>query len=156
MKKILALLLALMMIVTVFAGCADTTTDESKAEDKSSAADDKKDDAADDEKPADDGEIPELVVLVGDGNVPEYPLNMERPTMQKIHDELLAKFNVDWKIESVINEKFEETVNTRLAAGTDLPDMIKHRFGDSRLLEIYNNGLIIGLNDLIEEYGPNV
>ena len=156
MKKILALLLALMMIVTVFAGCADTTTDESKAEDKSSAADDKKDDAADDEEPADDGEIPELVVLVADNNVPEYPLNMERPTMQKIHDELLAKFNVDWKIESIIGEKFEETVNTRLAAGTDLPDMIKHRFGDSRLLEIYNNGLIIGLNDLIEEYGPNV
>ncbi|MBE6884395.1 MAG: hypothetical protein E7487_07295 [Ruminococcaceae bacterium] len=158
MKKILALLLALMMIVTVFAGCADTTTDDSQAEDKSSATADDNDDVADDEEPTDDGEeapVP-ITLLVPDNNVPEYPRNMDRPVMQKMKEIFLEKFNVDWTLESVIGEKFEETVNTRLAAGTDLPDAINYRFGDSRLLEIYNNGLIIGLNDLIEEYGPNI
>ncbi|NLD88401.1 MAG: extracellular solute-binding protein [Clostridiales bacterium] len=178
MKRIIALILAMLMLLTMFAGCskkpADTSTSDTSSESKKEETkkeekkeepkkeekkeepkkEEKKEEAAKPDTSGDD--IPELTLFKADNNVPEYPLNMERPNMIKIHDTLLELFNVNWQLETVIGEKFEETLNTRLAAGVDLPDMIFHRFADSRLLEVYNNGLILGLNDLIDEYGPDV
>ena len=156
MKKFLSMLIAVLMVAALFAGCAggSSTSDSSKPEESKteSSATESTENTGDngDEAPV------SIVLLKADGNVPEYPLNMDRPGLQKIHDVLLEKFNVDWSVESIINDKFEETLSTRLAAADDLPDMISHGFSASRLLEVYNNGLILGLNDLIDEYAPDV
>ena len=156
MKKFLSMLIAVLMVAALFAGCAggSSTSDSSKPEESKteSSATESTEGTGDN---GDEAPVP-IVLLRPDNNVPEYPLNMDRPGMQKIHDVLLEKFNVDWSIETVIGDKFDETLSTRLAAAEDLPDMIFRRLSDSRLLEVYNNGLIIGLNDLIEEYGPDV
>ena len=155
MKKFLSMLIAVLMVAALFAGCAggSSTSDSSKPEE--SKTESSKTESTDTGDTGDDAPVP-MILLKADGNVPEYPLNMERPTLQKIHDVLLEKFNVDWSVESVISDKFEETLSTRLAAAENLPDIICHGFGASRLLEVYNNGLILGLNDLIEEYAPDV
>mgnify|MGYP004674842425 CR=1 FL=1 len=154
MKKFLCAFLVLMMVLALFAGCTtgkNPPPDSMSSKDSSSSKDDMPDDSGgDDEAP-----VP-IVLFRADNNVPEYPLNMERPNMQRIHDVLLEKFNVDWSLETIIGDRFEDALSARLAAGTDLPDMIFHRFGNSRLLEVYNTGLILGLNELIDEYGPNV
>ena len=156
MKKLLSILIAVLMVAALFAGCAggSSTSDSSKPEESKteSSATESTENTGDN---GDEAPVP-IVLLRSDDNVPEYPLNMDRPGVQKIHDVLLEKFNVDWSIETVIGDKFDETLSTRLAAAEDLPDMIFRRLSDSRLLEVYNNGLIIGLNDLIEEYGPDV
>ncbi len=153
LKKFVSVFLVILMTLALFAGCSEggnMSSADSMSSKKDDVSSSKTDDMEKDEPP-----VP-IVVLLADSNVPEYPLNMDRPNMQKIHDVLLEKFNVDWSIETIIGDKFEETVNTRLAAGDNLPDMICYRFGSSRLLEIYNSGLIIGLNDLIDQYGPEV
>ncbi|MBE6884173.1 MAG: hypothetical protein E7487_06170 [Ruminococcaceae bacterium] len=158
MKKILALLLALMMIVAMFAGCADTTTDESKAEDKSSAADDKKDDAAEDEKPADDeaSDEPTLITLFFQDDNVNFPQNMDRPTMQTVDAIAREQFGITLAIETAISSEMESIVNARFASGTDLPDMITYDFAIQRAIELYDQGMILGLNDLIEEHAPEL
>lgn len=139
MKKFLSLALIVLLIVAACVGCTTTSSTSGTTKGTTTSG-----------KPVD------IVVLVADNNDPAFPLNMDRPTMKKIAEVMLEKFNVNWSIESSLGERFEETLSTRLASGVDLPDMIKHRFSDSRLVEIYESGLILSLNDLIDQYAPDV
>lgn len=153
MKKYLLLTLSLLMVFALLAGCANGTTTTTTT---GSGATTTKGEGTTTTTTAGSEEPVDIVVLVPDANDPSYPLNMERPTMIKIQEVLLEKFNVNWSIESVMNERFEEILNTRLAAAVDLPDMIKWRLSESRLVEVYESGLILALNDLIDEYAPDV
>ena len=126
MRKYFTLILMLLLVFALLAGCAPKTTDApgqttTKAADTTTAAPGTTTEkAGDTTEPADVDEDPvDIVLLVPDHNPPEYPLNMDRPNMQKIHDVLLEKFNVNWSIESVMGERYDELLNTRLAADTD-------------------------------------
>lgn len=154
MKKYLSLALILALIVAVLAGCTPAATTGGTTGAGTTAGTTKATTAGPTTTAAE--ETVDITLLAPDYSDPAFPFSMEIATYKKIHDVLLEKFNVNWTIEVALGEKFEETLNTRLAAAVDLPDYIKWRLSDSRMVEIYDSGLILGLNDLIDEYAPDV
>ncbi|MBE6884120.1 MAG: hypothetical protein E7487_05905 [Ruminococcaceae bacterium] len=127
MKKLLALLLALTMIIVCFAGCADTTDDgSSKDTDKSSAAADDKDD----EKDSDDGDAEDGLVVSKDGSLPIVSEKIDTMTMTLLvgptdkdpnemwffnyYDQLT---NVDWQITPILNSDWGEKKAVVIGSG---------------------------------------
>jgi len=86
----------------------------------------------------------------------EYPMTLETPNIVAIAQIFRDEYNVQLALEPVIAEKMEELVNVRIAGGDELPDIITYGFSQERLVELYNNGIIIRLNDLIAENAPDV
>ena len=80
----------------------------------------------------------------------------DTPNFKQIQQIVLERWNIDYQIETAMGTEMETVVTTRLAAGTDLPDLIYHSFTPEKLLEAYASGSILRLNDLIEENGPDI
>lgn len=80
----------------------------------------------------------------------------DTPNFKKIQEVLLEKFNVNYELEPILSKEYATTITTRFASGEKLPDMINHRFGSEKLLEVYQNKLILKLNDLVDKNAPDV
>jgi len=91
--------------------------------------------------------------------MPQSDTNFPReqtPTYILTQKLALTYFNIDYQYELVFPAEYETQVSTRLASGGNMPDLIYFAFTQNRLIELYKNGLILRLNDLIESNGPNV
>ena len=74
-------------------------------------------------------------------------------TLQGWLDE--AKLDVEWEV--ITAEQYPVILQTRLASGNDLPDIVKvHTLDDAALLVLAEQGLIIPINEIIDKYsaGP--
>ena len=74
-------------------------------------------------------------------------------TLQGWLDE--AKLDVEWEV--IAAEQYPVILQTRLASGNDLPDIVKvHTLDDAALLALAEQGLIIPINEIIDKYsaGP--
>ncbi len=74
-------------------------------------------------------------------------------TLQGWLDE--AKLDVEWEV--ITAEQYPMILQTRLASGNDLPDIVKvHTLDDAALLALAEQGLIIPINEIIDKYsaGP--
>lgn len=74
-------------------------------------------------------------------------------TLQGWLDE--AKLDVEWEV--ITAEQYPVILQTRLASGNDLPDIVKvHTLDDAALLALAEQGLIIPINEIIDKYsaGP--
>lgn len=80
----------------------------------------------------------------------------DTPNFKALQQVFLKKFNVDYQLETALSREFETTVTTRFASGGKLPDIINFRYADSKLVDLYKNGLIIKLNELVNTHGPDV
>lgn len=101
-------------------------------------------------------EVVEITMLLADTADVDYPFDMEeRPVLKKINEIAKERFGITIKLETCITSEYATVVNTRLAAGTDLPDIIRCQTQTpSDLINYYNQGLIYDLNDFAE-YMPN-
>ncbi|MFQ7727005.1 MAG: hypothetical protein ACLRI7_11650 [Ruthenibacterium lactatiformans] len=66
-----------------------------------------------------------------------------------------AKLDVEWEV--ITAEQYPVILQTRLASGNDLPDIVKvHTLDDAALLALAEQGLIIPINEIIDKYsaGP--
>ena len=154
--KIFALLMVLCMIAAIFAGCADTTVEEQSSKEESSAqSSEESEEESKDEEEEQSGPIP-ISLYCADFVSLTYPMSMETPNIAAIAEIFLEKYNAELSIEPVLADKMDELVNTRLAGGDTLPDIITYGFSQARLVELYNTGIIIGLNDLVKEYAPDI
>ena len=62
-----------------------------------------------------------------------------------------AKLDVEW--ESFPQNEYPVILQTRLASGNDLPDIVKvHTLDDAALLALAEQGLIIPINEIIDKY----
>jgi putative aldouronate transport system substrate-binding protein len=71
---------------------------------------------------------------------------------------LKKKFNADIKWEMKPSEKYTDTTAVIISSG-DYPDMLEAWFSAGSIVEVpllYEEGTIIGLNKLLEKYGPNI
>ena len=62
---------------------------------------------------------------------------------------------MELKLEPIMSAQLATVFNTRLAANT-LPDLVDYRVDQNRLVELYKQGQIIRLNDLVDKYGPRI
>lgn len=134
MKKTLSLLLALVMTVTVLAGCsqqsapaADTAAAETQAASEKEAAGTEASAetaaASADEKPSTwlCDEKTTLSILTYDGVNNTFPApSNDLPFWQFLEDR--TNVHIDWEI--VPNAGFKEVIAARLASGSDLPDIV--------------------------------
>jgi ABC-type sugar transport system, periplasmic component len=65
------------------------------------------------------------------------------------------KTGVDIVWEAVISENYENTIQTRLASGTDLPDMFQLP-ASSDPVKLVKDGLIVPIDDLMKKFAPNM
>lgn len=105
---------------------------------------------------AEEQDVIEITMLMADTAPVEYPYDMEeRPVLKAINDIAKERFGISIKLETCISSEYSTVVNTRLAAGSDLPDII-YVYGQSAsdIINYYNQGLIVDLNQYAE-YMPN-
>jgi putative aldouronate transport system substrate-binding protein len=145
MKKIIVFGLVLVMIFTTLAGCGSgktTETSDSQTTGGSNAS-------------TSDKSEPVKITLMTVESDTQWNLK-DTPNFKKIQEIFLEKFNVQYELETALSKEYETTITTRFASGEQLPDIINHRFASDKLLDLYENGLIIKLNDLVDNYAPEV
>ena len=147
-KRTIAMLLAVLMVALMGAGCAPTDQPDDVSSQESQN---------DSSKATDTEDVPsgtKITLMTYAGSSPEYTLE-STPNYEAIRSILLERFGIDLVLEAYPSEQLGQVVNTRLAT-SDIPDIINYEFSQQRLLDVYNKGLILKLNDLIESDGPNV
>lgn len=149
-KRIFSALLAACMILSVAAGCSSSETGSSASQDGGSAS----------------ASTPENFNATGYPVVNE-PIELTAFTFceadsgdfneMSMIKEINEKTGVNVKFEQVIGDAYTEKKNLLLASGSDLPDIF---FGggvtDSDILRYGKAGIFVPLNDLIENYAPNI
>jgi hypothetical protein len=64
--------------------------------------------------------------MVPDNANVDYPYSFEdRPALKKIYEIAKERFGIELQLEAVLPSEFATVVNSRLAAGQDMPDIIK-------------------------------
>lgn len=169
MKKTLIYLLCFVLIITMFlGGCTKTEDPASKPNDsesqnvkkddegKDKEGEDSKDD--EDEGGEDVGGLklpivePGTVTLTWGGPDNGYAPASYTQNLA-IFEEIEKKTGVKIEWDVVPSAQYGTTMQTRLAAGTDLPDMISVP-GDP--VKYASDGLIIPIDELIGEHAPNI
>lgn len=115
MKKLITLVLALLMVLTMIPAMAE--------------------------------ELPVVTIMVPDNADVNYPYSFEdRPALKKICEIAKERFGIELKLEAVMPSEFATVVNSRLAAGQDLPGIIKcESIGTADMINYFNQGLILDL-----------
>jgi len=142
-RKLLAVLLCIVMVAAFFAGCSGDAKPSGNQGGNTPANNN-------------NGEPTPITIFFQDDNV-NFPQNMDRPTMQTVAAIAKEKFNLDISIETAISSEMESAVNTRLVSGSsNMPDILCYDFAIQRVVELYQQGLVLGLTDLIKEHAPEI
>lgn len=148
-----AILAALLMCLTAFAGCTDGATTAPTPGGSTPPVT-----TAPTNVPAPTDaalEIIEVSYLIPESTSIDFPYSFEdRPALKKIHDLALEQYGIDLTLETAIRSEYETVVNTRFASRGTLPDVVNNRYDAIKLAEVYENGLILALNDYPESI-PN-
>ncbi|MBE6935690.1 MAG: hypothetical protein E7458_04220 [Ruminococcaceae bacterium] len=157
LKRLLALLLAVLMMVTLFAACSsdkdegkkDDTAATDKTDDK---AEDKKDEAVD--KPDETEKLP-LEWMGSQGatsfSTGEEAATGEYETYMAMLDLVTNRYNLDYQYTIIYDDAYLTTLNGFIAADT-LPDMFRTReiLTDTTLNQLINNGRLANVDEVLE------
>lgn len=146
MKKATALLVVMVFITTsiMFGGCGkENSAVVSEANKESTAA------ASVSEPPKE----PVKLSFLGE----ESYLAQFSYKDSEIIKELEKRTNVTLEMELIPPNEEMKVAQTRMAAGSDLPDIIQLPVnGNNEFIPLTQNGLVIPLNDLISKFAPNI
>jgi putative aldouronate transport system substrate-binding protein len=145
MKKLIATSVCLITVLAMIAGCSAAPA-QTNAPGVSSAPVEMQTT----EKPA-----PVTITLMTMESDSQYNLK-DTPNFKTIQGILLDKFNIDYQLETAISKDYETTITTMFAGGSKLPDMVNYAYSPDKLLNLYQNGLIIRLNDLVDQNAPDL
>lgn len=130
MKKFLSLALALILVLGV---SAVTLADDAKTFD----------------------EIVDITYFVAESDMVEYPWSMtDMPALAACNKVANERFGINIVLETCLGTEINTILSARLASGVDLPDIMRWQVTQIRLGELYDQGLILGLNQY-EELMPN-
>lgn len=96
--------------------------------------------------------------MTADFGNPQYSVasGYKGDTVLNVEEKMLELFNIAFEYEFLPSENVESVVMTRVAAGVDLPDVISYDFTRAKLIELYDQGIVIGLSDLVKENAPEI
>jgi len=161
MKKLLALLLALLLVATVFAGCSNSTTDESSVSESSKESQedkDSKDEADDSSEEADSGKS--SIWLIGDEESAELSLTIQVSATDLPPEEMWffqyyeEMTGVTMNVNPVLSSDWGEKKSVLIATG-DYTDIIwKGGWTSSEIVEYGGDGTFLDLRDYFD-YMPN-
>ncbi len=145
LKKLFAFILALLITAALFAGCSGDTKpgkDQSTSGNESSFTENT-------------GAPKKITIFFPDDNV-RFPQSMDRPNYQTVGKIALELFNIELQTETAISSEFTTTLNARLASGENMPDIFDSYLSPQRSAELYEQGRILGLSQLIEDHAPEI
>lgn len=151
-KRLFCLLIAVLMLVTLFSSCAQDNKKPTDNKDGTSATDDKG--SVDKKSAGDDGpyemEKPRLEWL---GTYHSKYTNdeiEEFETFKQLYDLVSNTYNIDYVYTCVYSEAYLNTLNGMIAGG-DLPDMFNTReiLSDQQILQLIDGGSLASLDDVL-------
>lgn len=153
-KRVLALLLAGAMACSVFAGCGNSEKEDADKEEN------KEESEKEEDSQGEESEKKELttvkVLAKNDFGSEIKTADWEKYPVSEVIIAELEEIGIKLEIECIDNGSFENVVNTRLAAGTDVPDLIAYAWvsgnDDAKCIEWGKNGLIYPINELLDQY----
>ncbi|MDR2376872.1 MAG: extracellular solute-binding protein, partial [Treponema sp.] len=125
-------LLIILLAAVLFAGCKPKDAGTGSAADNAA------------------GTLKKLVFATTENTDPNYSYKNKLP----VWAELEKRTGVEIEFELSPAADFNSVMSVRMAAGVNLPDIARLPAGNP--LQYAVNGLIIPLNDLIAQYGPNI
>ncbi len=167
-KRAVSLLLAAALTCGLFTGCGSRPAgdgvspgDSEKTEEASQEALDTKEEtesqAASTEEPSsEDKELTTVKILCkNDFNAEVKVADWEKYPVSQIFIKDLEEIGIRLELECIDNESIGNVINTRMASGVDLPDLIAYCWigGDEGdVLDWAKNGLVYSVNELLEQY----
>jgi len=153
LNSIICVVLCLMLIVSLFTGCAGSSkqsaSDQTPSEQTSGKTSEQT--STKSTEPATTSDEPLVISwLCTNGSTLVY--DFENMAWCQ---EILRRANVKLEMELIDSSVYRDTVMPRLAAGVDLPDVIQLPSLDSDMAYI-NSGVFIDLTDLYDKYGVNL
>lgn len=139
-KKVLAFVLTVSLMITVFSACQNqqSKNDNNKNASSTTEVQSKK-------------ETP--IVLVWPNVDEGYSSMLNTDAAKQVHDKILEILNIDLQPVFYPQDQFANRVNMLIASG-DQVDIIP-RVTKTQAIEYFNDGVIIELTDLINEYAPD-
>lgn len=136
-KRLLALLLAAVMIAAIFAGC------------NSEASSEQTNPKADEVSSAESAETPKVVLYYPLSSVPAD----QEMVAQEIHDYVMEKLGVDLELRATPFSAYNEQLNL-IVAGSEQIDIAM--IMGAQISSFVSRGALLPLDDLIAEYGQGI
>lgn len=156
MKRFKGLVIILLVMILMFTqvacgkkdGDKDTTTDKDITDTKDKA---EKEDKSDNESK---DEAPRKLHLLGPDKTGDIKFaDREKYPVWEELQKLLDEANLDLEYEIVPFEQYDVVIQTRMAAASDLPDIVNlSPLDNTTVLNLANQNVILELNSLIDEY----
>lgn len=144
--KLLALLLAVVMALSIFAGCASTTP-----KNDAPAADEPSTDTPATDAPA-EGEDDDFVEL--NFYIMNSPVIDQDRVMEKANEIIKDKINAKLNIICVDPGTYAEKINLMIATGEEFDLCFMANWGDMNFFENAAKGAFVPMNDLFDKYAP--
>lgn len=137
MKRMLMLLLAAAMLLSL---CACGGTPEVSTEDTAEEQY---------EGLYSEDEIVTITILAQEYGDPSYPRRWSQQSMALVKKIAYERFGIRFQLEEVIggDDNFKTILNTKLAADTNVPDVIRFDLDISALNQLYDSGKVLNLSD---------
>ena len=149
-KRVLSLLLTGVLAVGLLAGCGGDG--EGAGEDTPGGAENEEDQGQEGEQ-----ELTTVRILCkNDYSESVKTEDWEQYPVSEILIQDLEEIGIRLELECIDNESFQNVVNTRMASGQDMPDLISYCWvGDNDMTDVMGwaeSGLLYSVNELVEQY----
>lgn len=153
-KKLLSLLLAGVMAAGIFAGCGESgkETDANK-DDKEVEVDTQESDKGSE---SEEKELTTVKILCkNDFSADLKTEDWEEFPVSQVVIQDLEEIGIRLELECIDNDSFADVVNTRMASGVDIPDLIAYCWAGNEAQDVLDwaeSGLVYSVDELVEQY----
>lgn len=156
LKRYLAILLAIFMLLGCMACAKEQKNPRAWEDDDFELSEAAKLVSTGEEKYAKE-DVVTISILVPEYADPEYPRSWNQRSMQMVKQIARERFGLNFVLEETIggDSNFKAILNTKIAAGADVPDVVRYDMSVLEINQLYSAGHILDLSEYAE-YMPDV